>query len=237
MPWAYEGRKGPAHWGSLSCEYRECRSDVNKFQSPIDINTHNMPRTGHKRISHIVRKASTYPFRPHHETNNFKFECEKEGGCSDLHIGYRKLKLRQVHFHAGSENTMNGKRKAFEMHLVHSDDDGNRAVVAVMFDAVATGTRHRDLVDLSKPIEAIKTGSAFHLNLHNVLKMHSGYYNFAGSLTTPPCSDNIEWIVQRHIMKVTQEQIDAFKTNANIPDRGNWRPVQPHNGRKIRYYH
>ena len=235
LPWNYEGHNGPEHWGE-KCEYRQCNLEVNKFQSPIDINTHHVDRKGHRRIYHIVKKARTYTFKPHAETNNYKFDCEKGG--SELRIGYRKLKLRQVHFHAGSENMINGKQKDLEMHLVHSDDDGNRAVVSILFDAVPKGTRHRDLVDLSKPIEAIKKpGSEFHLNIRRVLKMHSGFYNFAGSLTTPPCSDNIEWVVQKHIMKVTQEQIDEFRKNANILHRGNWRPVQPHNGRTIRYYY
>ena len=133
----------------------------------------------------------------------------------------------QLHFHSPSENTIDGKSFPLEMHLVHKDAQGNLAVVAVMFE---NGVANPALSELFKDVP-LKAGSKElnqkSINLNALLPKDHAYYGFNGSLTTPPCSEGVTWVVLKNPVSLSAEQLKTF----NNYYKGNNRPVQPINAR------
>ncbi len=218
--WSYSGDTGPAHWGDLSPEYAACSQG--KEQSPVNITNAqhaNLP------IIEFDYKSSALDVI----NNGHTIESEYDPGSS-ITIDGKTYTLVQFHFHHVSENALNGKHSPLEGHLVHKSADGKLAVVAVFFDvgranpAIATvwANMPKTAVNENKP-------SGGKVNASLLLPDNREYYTFPGSLTTPPCTEGVTWLVMSHKMTVSKEQIAAFA--AIDPDDA--RPVQPLNGRKI----
>jgi carbonic anhydrase len=136
----------------------------------------------------------------------------------------------QFHFHAPSENHINGHSYPLEAHFVHADKNGDLAVVAVMFEEGSAnpglkkawpgmpkhpGEKH----ELSETVAA-----------DDILPNDRDYYRFNGSLTTPPCSEGVYWLVMKNVATASKEQIDAFSHVLNEPNN---RRLQAKNARII----
>ena len=149
---------------------------------------------------------------------------------STLQLDGTTFELKQFHFHAPSENLIEGKSYPLEGHLVHVSDKGEIAVVAVMFEAgkanPALAAAWSALPAKVGEIQALKTP----LVAEQLLPENRDYYRFSGSLTTPPCSEGVRWLVMKQPVEVSQAQIDAFKAVMHHPNN---RPVQPLNGRVV----
>jgi carbonic anhydrase len=149
---------------------------------------------------------------------------------STLMVDGREFELKQFHFHAPSENTMNGKHFPLEGHLVHADKDGNLAVVAVMF---SEGAANPLLTKLWQNIPAKKGDQSVlpaGLNAKALLPTLRSHYAFNGSLTTPPCSEGVRWLVIRQPATASKAQVESF---AKTIGEDNNRPVQPVNARAV----
>jgi carbonic anhydrase len=140
-----------------------------------------------------------------------------------------EFELLQFHFHAPSENTVNGKQFPLEVHFVHkSKTHGGLGVLGAFFEVGHANKELDYLLDVPETIGATELEEAHPLN---ILKKHAvgTFYTFHGSLTTPPCSEGVQWAISSNIQTISQEQLwaftDRFKKNA--------RPVQPVNNRKI----
>jgi len=220
--WDYEGHAGPAHWGELSKDYEACAHGKN--QSPVNISKTETVQLDPLKPAY---KASAFRIVDNGHTVQVNFD---KGNT--LTVNGTTFDLVQFHFHAPSEETFKGK--AFDMvaHLVHKDAKGNLAVIAVEFNA-ADNAAHATLSKLFKEIPT-KVGEeskgSFQLNPADLLPAKLGYYTFAGSLTTPPCSEGVTWLVLKNAVATTKEQVGQF---AKIHPR-NARPVQPLNGRVIK---
>jgi len=217
--WAYSGPRGPKHWGEKDSANAACR--VGTQQSPID-------------ISHTVQAFASSPqidWKPISEgevVNNghtLQLNVSNAGGIVQNGKAY---KLLQFHFHTPSEHTIHGRHFPMEAHFVHQASDGSLAVVGVMFAEGANNT-NLDPIWWSAPTSKGKASVAFKLNIENLLPTNRSSYRYQGSLTTPPCSEIVDWTVLQTPMTVSKAQIAAFR--ALFGD--NARPTQPHYRRYV----
>jgi carbonic anhydrase len=218
--WEYEGKAGPENWGKLSPEFVSC--DIGRNQSPINIE--DTMRATPKPIRGIQKFPAKEIFNNGHTVQvNFK-----TGNM--LVLDSAPYQMKQVHFHAPSENTIKGKSFPLEAHFVHADAKGNLTVIGVMFNV---GKANAGLAKLwpqmsdkeSKPV-ALKT----RVTPAEMMPENRAYYRFSGSLTTPPCSEGVRWILLKTPMTASKEQIEEFEKAVH---HNNNRPVQALNGRIV----
>jgi carbonic anhydrase len=219
--WSYEGKDSPELWGELSSEFSLCKTGEN--QSPINITS--------------VLKAHLKPLKlrffeiPLKEVNNGHTVQVSDKGGDILTLDNKKFVLQQFHFHAPSENIIDGKRFPLEAHFVHQNDQGEVVVVAVMFQQ---GAENAELNKLWKQIpEKVgeETGVNQKINLKGLFPADMSYYRFGGSLTTPPCTEGVRWVVMKHLMTASEQQIKRFE--AAMQHHPNNRPLQPSHGRVV----
>ncbi|KAL9236235.1 hypothetical protein vseg_010932 [Gypsophila vaccaria] len=223
-------------WGSLHPSFAACSNGDR--QSPIDINTYEV----------VVNKTLQSLERDYHVTNatlsteGTQVEVFFTGSKGGLVIDGKMYKLAQFHIHTPSEHLLNGVQYAAELHQVHSADDGSRAVVGILFKYGPPS----DLVEKMMPQlqELAKTPCAGHKTSSPITKFESSflrkwprnYYRYHGSLTTPPCDENVIWSVLTEVKTISREQVDALKAPLCANDKNNARPVQPLSGRKVQKY-
>lgn len=218
--WTYSGSEGPEYWGELSPAFRACGDGRN--QSPVNL-------TG-------FVEADLSPIVFNYEegvsgivNNGHTLKLDYKAGSSISVDGHR-FELKQFHFHSPSENRINGKTFPLEAHLVHADKDGNLAVVAVMFEE---GKANAALAKAWAHMPE-KAGSPMNLPMHisaeSLLPVSRDYYRFNGSLTTPPCSEGVLWLVMKDPVTASSEQIEKFR---HAMHHDNNRPVQALNARVV----
>ena len=215
--WGYSGKTGPNHWAEVS---PVCKSG--HAQSPINI-------THAEQKDLPTLEFSYHPAALNVIDNGHTVQVNYAPG-STLKIGDKTYELVQFHFHHKSETAIHGKHSPMEAHLVHKDKDGNLAVVAVLLQegeanpAVATtwsnipGEKEKAVSPEGVEIQAVQ-----------LLPANHRYYTFSGSLTTPPCTENVTWMVMVEPVTVSKEQIEKFAKL--YPD--DERPVQPLYGRVV----
>ena len=221
---AYSGDNGPGFWGQLDPAWESCAGRGGR-QSPIDIT--------HVQIDPKLRplNLALKPTPIALVNNGHTIEQEYEAG-STLTLGSATYHLQQFHFHALSEHMIGNGRGVMEMHAVFKDDATNRiAVVAVLYKI---GRPNRFLGRLSNAGLPLKDGQTVHspveVNLAGGITDTSAYYTYAGSLTTPPCTENVTWFVLKRPAEMSAAQFKAFdKILGN--DFG---PLQDRNGRVVR---
>jgi carbonic anhydrase len=228
--WHYEGEEGPAHWGTISAKFASCQSG--RAQSPIDI----VAPTRRDTSDAIALKFAPTSLRiVHHEhvadaiNNGHTIQVNYSEGDT-LTVGDRAYHLVQYHFHAPSEHTVNGKQFPMEMHLVHTDAEGQLAVIGVLIVGGAPNVAF-DPIWANLPVTQ---GVEHHLehvtvDVDSLLPKSHTAYRYEGSLTTPPCSEGVKWFVMTNPIALSQAQIDAFTALFH----GDNRPVQPLNGRPV----
>jgi carbonic anhydrase len=217
--WSYDGEAGPAHWGDLSPDYAECKDGHE--QSPI-----NIAKT---------KSADLPPIDFHYQPSPLKLidnghsvQVNYAPG-SYITVGDKKYELQQFHFHHPSEEQVNGKPYALVIHLVHKDEEGKLAVVAVLFKQGSSDAAIKTLVaHLPKEKEKEMTTTAS-INAAALLPTKRNYYTFAGSLTTPPCTQGVTWFVLETPSTLSKEEL---ATLAKLYPH-NARPVQPLYGRTV----
>lgn len=218
--WGYETENGPDVWARLSPEYRLCGSGMH--QSPIDL------------VNPTSAELSpiTFNYQPTflniHNTGNTIEVAYPKG--SWIEVDGTKYHLLQFHFHAPSEHTVAGNLYDMEMHLVHKSEDGTLAVIGVLIQSGSINTAFAPfwhyLPSAPGEFEQIKEVT---LNAADLLPSPKYAYRYIGSLTTPPCSEDVKWFVLTTPVEMSQSQIAAFKAILY----GNNRPLQPLNGREL----
>ncbi len=149
---------------------------------------------------------------------------------SSIKVDGTSFELKQLHFHAPSENHIEGKSYPLEAHLVHASDEGDLAVVAVMFEE---GGANEGLEQAwsSMPEQAGEEKTLqSSLSADDILPSDRDYYRFNGSLTTPPCTQGVRWLVMKQPVTASKEQIEHF---ADVLHEPNNRPLQPVNARPV----
>jgi len=220
--WGYEGETGPEHWGELKSDFEMCSEG--EMQTPI-----NIVPTKDIELSPLIFHYNTSSLNV--IDNGHSVQVNMMPGSSVI-IDGKTYELKQFHFHTPSENHINGKSFPLEAHFVHQAKDGSLAVVAVMF---TYGKYNPVLGKIWAEFPKMKKGKKLGLYLSDrdiraLLPRYKSYYEFMGSLTTPPCSEGVKWVVLKHTMQVSREQLAAFY---NLLGHANNRPIQPTNGREI----
>lgn len=228
--WHYEGAEGPEHWGELSPRFAACRDG--RAQSPIDI---ALP------VARGMTPALKLHFPPatlriaHHEhvadgiNNGHTVQINYDDGDT-LTLGDASYDLVQYHFHGPSEHTLSGRRFPMEMHMVHRSSSGELAVVGVF---VAEGWHNRAFEPVWANLPAQKGVETHYehvmVDVDALLPAVRTSYRYDGSLTTPPCSEGVKWVLMTMPIELDAAQVRAF--TALIHD--NSRPLQPLNGRPV----
>ncbi len=220
--WGYSGSIGPEHWGDLSPEYLMCK--IGKNQSPIDINSADAVKACLAPVSVYYVSDAKYV------VNNGHTIKVVMGGRGYVVVDGKRFYLKQFHFHAPSEHTVNGKHYPFEAHFVHLDKNGNITVLGVFFKV---GKENPELEKVWRVMPE-EPGQKRHLTARidpeKLLPENRDYYRYSGSLTTPPCSEGVRWIVFKEPVEMAREQLEKFR---KVMGFDNNRPVQPLNARKV----
>jgi len=217
--WTYGGSNNPTRWGSLAEDYALCQEG--RDQSPINL-TQAQTET-------LVPLKFDYQTIPLEIVNNGHSIQVNYGPGSHATLNGQSYNLLQFHFHTPSEHQINGEAAAMELHLVHDNGKGDLAVVAVMLNAGESSELIESLWENIPPIGETQKIPQVMVDITDLLPESSNYFNYVGSLTTPPCSEGVMWYVLTEPMEISEEQIEMFQTLYTT----NARPVQPTNGRSI----
>lgn len=228
--WTYMGVEGPEHWGMLDDEYMVC--EAGRAQSPININITTPDQTAPR--SELVLRYKPSPV--HVVNNGHTVQVNYQAGSTILFNG-KEYKLRQFHFHEPSEHHVEGAGYPMEMHLVHQDASGHVLVVGVLIRLGAENTTlsHagawiQQRLGHRVPWEGEDVRSGLVMDVRDLLpKDTTHYYSYHGSLTTPPCTQGVQWIVFKEPMEVSEQQVQRIVGVVGH----NARPIQMPHGREV----
>jgi carbonic anhydrase len=216
--WSYEGATGPEKWGGLDAADAACSAGGQ--QSPIDITATISARQPPLKIG-WTKRPDTIVNNGHTIQLGFA-----EGNTLD--VGERRYALKQFHFHHPSEHLVEGKRFAMEVHFVHAGTDG-MAVVGVLVVAGKPNAMFKKIVSTMPREEGSPVPADPAIDPRGLLPTQRAYYHYEGSLTTPPCSETVDWIVLTHPIEVDEDDIARFAKVYPM----NARPVQNRDRRFI----
>ncbi len=199
--WGYSGASGPDHWSEVSAT-----CGLGKAQSPIDIVAPKKEKLPSINFSYHAAPLNVI-------NNGHTMQVNYAPGSSIERDG-QTYELVQFHFHHMSENAIKGQHAPMEMHLVHKDKDGNLAVVAVM---LKEGKANKEVETIWSNLPATEgkenEPASVTVDAEDLLPHKHGYYTFTGSLTTPPCSENVLWLVMEEPVTLSKEQIAKFASD------------------------
>ncbi len=218
--WSYEGKDGPRNWGNLSPDFVTCKTGMS--QSPIDISQTVKVNLGPIEFDYkndflkIINNGHT--IQVNHSSNSY------------IRVAGKVYKLLQFHFHAPSENTYGGSPYDMEMHLVHKSDAGELAVVGIFLKKGSPNSTIQSLwANLPHQLNHEQAVHQVQVSPSDLLPFNGSYYHFSGSLTTPPCSENVQWYVMKTPIDVGHDQVEKFLALIGP----NARPTNALNGRTV----
>ncbi|KAI7731119.1 hypothetical protein M8C21_011355, partial [Ambrosia artemisiifolia] len=246
---------GPKKWGSLTSEWKSCSDG--KSQSPIDIETKkakDQPNDLKKAYNeapaklvnegHYIVVCSLLPNKAHisHVITDLNYQftnvivivlnVQWQGDAGGIEVNGSKYNLVQCHWHTPSEHTIDGKRYDAELHFVHSNDQKQLAVIGVLYK-IGESDPFIEKMSESKFKGLDADGS----DLGNVTASNTTssnkYFRYAGSRTTPPCSEGITWTVAEKVRTISKDQIKMLKGAVDHKFEKNARPIQKLNGRTV----
>lgn len=220
--WEYSGKTGPLNWGKLDPSYRACSQG--KEQSPIDIRGAHLDKNLKPIQFHYISGAVTLE-------NTGKTIVVHVGPGSYIVVDGQRYDLQKFEFHHPSEEAVRGKLTDIGVELIHKDAGGKFAIIAVRL-ALDQSASNAVLAELWPYLPA-KAGATEKtnemINPGGFLPADRGYWTFMGSLTEPPCTEGVRWIVYQEPLSVSRLQIRTFTSLFPV----NSRPLQDAHGRKI----
>lgn len=212
--WNYAGETGPEQWGQLDPAYSLCAQGAS--QSPVN-------------LSGLI-EAELEPLKFDYtglatkiQNNGHSVQATYSAG-SFLTVGGTVYELKQIHFHAPSEHLIEGKQFPLEAHFVHAATDGQTAVLSVLYNL---GEEHPELKKLWQQMPADvgpEVGMAAQVRAEKLLPESRDYYRLSGSLTTPPCTEGVLWLILKNQGTVAAAQVKQF---SEVMGHANNRPAQP----------
>lgn len=218
--WSYEGETGPANWSKINVDWAKC--GTGNRQSPIDL------RDGIK----VNLEQISFDYHPSSfsEVNNGHTIQVTVGGGNFITVGNTVYELQEFHFHRPSEEKINGKGTEMVIHLVHRSAEGKIAIIAVLLER---GQPHRLMQTIwdNLPLEKFETVSpSIVLDPADALPERRDYFTYMGSLTEPPCTEGVLWMVFKQPMQASPAQMALFSRLYPL----NARPIQPTAGRMVK---
>jgi carbonic anhydrase len=216
--WTYDGDTGPAHWGQLGGDSAVCNSG--QRQSPVDVKGAVKQQFAKISLNYNSVTATIQ------NTGKTVRVVPQNGG--DLELDGAKYTLKYVEFHSPSEHAINGHQSTLESQFVHTDDKGHTVIIAVLYDIGVADPMLGSLwtylpTDPGQPVVL----ADLLINAQDLLPGTEDFYVYSGSLTTPPCTEGVTWMVYSSPMSVSAEQADAFQRLIGP----NARPLQAAHGR------
>lgn len=219
LHWGYSGEGSPEHWGDLDQKFVLCKTG--KSQSPIDLIWKRPTEKGQLQFAYHPTRGSIID-------NGHSIQVNFETG-NRVNIHGQIFDLKQVHFHSPSEHTISGKSYPVEAHFVHKNEKGEIAVVAVLFSSGKLSTAIDQIwshIPKDKGVE-VSLGDLL-INPSSLKSNINTYYFYHGSLTTPPCSENVTWVVLNTPMEMSETELKTFRDLYH----DNNRPLQKLNERQ-----
>lgn len=207
--WSYDGQTGPEHWAELSSEYAACEGSK---QSPINLADASPPE------ENTILKTSYTSEKIEVVDTGHALQVNTTGGT--LTIRDQTYELQQFHVHTPSEHTMKDERYAAEIHLVHRADD-QIAVLALLVEEGDTHPHMDDWIEGESPELPYNAG--------RLLPSQRSYYTYEGSLTMPPCTEGVRWIVMNTPIQASSKQLETLRAHHT----DNARPLQSRNDRTL----
>jgi carbonic anhydrase len=219
VEWSYEGATGPENWAGLSPAFSACGEGSR--QSPIDL-----AGAARRDVSSIRTAYAPSPLTLSHNGETVEVRSDLP---QTLFVGSKPFTLAQMHFHSPAEHAVARRIGPLELHFVHQAADGERAVLGAI---VRTGRHDPEFGRVRRALpRAAGQSSAIGtpVDLRGLLPASRRAFRYAGSLTTPPCSEGIRWLVLERPLRLSERQIEGVREVVE----GNARPVQPRNGRRL----
>lgn len=229
--WDYIGETGPEHWSKL-----EIDSDCDGIrQSPINLIEMDVIEGDHLEQISIVEyenETTIESITNNGHTIQYNFNAEK----NIIEYQGKNYKMKQFHFHSPSEHTINGIRYPLEIHLVHHHEETNSYVVFALMVQQGLPDSTFNFLEKHLPVESGKTKvikDTYDLGstVPEIFGLDSlEVFTYTGSLTTPPCTEEVLWIVVKNASSASASQIDML---IELMPKNNYRDIQDTNGRKI----
>ncbi|MGD0801541.1 MAG: carbonic anhydrase family protein [Terracidiphilus sp.] len=221
-PWSYQGKNGPLLWGKLDPAYRACAQG--HVQSPIDIRGARLNKALQPIEFHYIAGPVTL-------TNDGRTIVARVDPGSYIVAAGVRYELVEFHFHHPSEEAVRGKLTDMEVDLLHKSAAGRLAIIAV---------RLRENLDAPNAVLATlwphlpKTAGASEkvaemVSAGGLLPADRGYWSYTGSLSTPPCTEGVQWFVFEQEMSLSRDQLRAYAALFRM----NTRALQEAHGRRI----
>ncbi len=222
--WSYDEVTGPEYWGELDPGNSACANGSE--QSPINLEFSQVKEEKILKEMQVYYEPTTFTLL----NNGHTVQANATSESNRIIVEGNEYKLAQFHFHTPSEHQFNGQHYDMEMHLVHNDGNGNYAVLGVMIQEGRENEILASLWDVLPREETKKNLSEeYSIDLEALLPENQLSFHYAGSLTTPPCTEEVKWIVFEQPIEMSKKQIQAFQQIFS----DNHRPVQPLNEREI----
>ncbi len=217
VKWSYKGDTGPTKWGTLSTDYAACDGTS---QTPINIVAPASTTSPAPTINYSAGSVKQF-------NNGHSVEATAAAGNS-ITVDGTKSTLLQMHYHAKSEHTIDGKYSPVEVHFVHKSDAGALTVIGVMLEEGSSSNAAWEpfVKAIGTPQGTTKTTT---FNWPAMLPTSLQSVRYSGSLTTPPCTEKVNWLVMSKPVTLSKAQITAITEVYS----DNYRPVQPLNGREV----
>jgi carbonic anhydrase len=221
--WSYQGETSPEHWAEI-----EKNSDCGGMsQSPINIIETDAVTVNNSSNLEIYYSSQTLLSEV--ENNGHSIQFDFETGDSILYnneIYY----LKQIHFHEPAEHLINGIKYPLEIHLVHASADNKLTVIGIL----GMEGKKSDLFEFFKSFLPLANGETKEIHkeidLTELSLESKDYFSYTGSLTTPPCSENVNWIMIKEPLVLSLDEVNSLKENMPV---NNYRNEQALNGRKV----
>ena len=218
--WDYTGKRGPEAWAKLDPAYKAC--SAGKEQSPLDIRNAKRNKALKPIEFHYIAGQATL------ENTGHTVKVTVAPGSYMIANGTR-YDLVQFHFHHPSEETVKGKLSDMVVHLVHKSADGKLAVIAIRLNEGAPNAVLASLWEHLPTKVGATDKTSEEINAAGLLPADRSYWTYTGSLTTPPCTEGVQWFVFEQEKELSREQLRAFAALYKF----NSRPLQNPHGRKI----
>lgn len=220
--WSYASESGPNHWGDIEGN-EQCK--IGKEQSPINI-------TKAVQSSDDAAKPNYLPSNIEIENNGHTIVYTPQNDNNTTIIDGESYTLKQFHYHIPSEHQISGVNYPGELHFVHTNIAGNLAVIGVMLNPIAS-----DNTALNSLLKGSLAATHDHkpkrvkaVEISQLIPNETQFYNYSGSLTTPPCSEQVNWYIATKPLAVTSEELKIMTSLFS----DNNRPINPIGKREVK---